>query len=163
MSRVAKPYTPEAGTIPARVVDHFRERPDLYELSSKEVAGMFGMGVTAVSGVLARPVKAGLLAVRRQGRQCFYRKGDGKPLAPSRPVFSLSDPVPQEPAPKPMPTAHGLTAALYNDGELYLFGAQRMEDGGVLLDAAQTAELRAYLLHTGQVSAVAMANGGSLT
>lgn len=161
MSRTAKPYTPEPGTVPAKVLAHFQERPDLYEMSSAELADAFGFPVKNVSGTLANVVRNGLLAVRRQGRQCFYRKGDGKPLAK---VFSLATPLPSDPPAAPLaPTAHGLTAALYNDGELYLHGVQTMADGGVLLSAVQTAELRAYLLHTGQVSSIASANGGSLT
>lgn len=161
MTRARKPYTPEPGTVPAKVVAHFQERPDLYEMSSAELASAFSIPVKNISGTLAKPVAHGLLAVRRQGRQCYYRKGDGRPVAP---VFSLAAPLPSDQPAAPMaPTPHGLTAALYNDGELYLHGVQRMEDGGVLLSAPQTAELRAYLLHTGNVSVIASANGGSLT
>lgn len=156
-----KPYAPEAGTVPARVVAHFAERPDLYEMSSAQIAGTFGLTLNNVSGALARAVKAGLLAVRREGKQCWYRAGTGAPATPAPPSGPGAAPAPVQPA--HMPAAHGLTAALYNDGELYLHGTQPMGDGGVLLTAAQTAELRAYLLHTGQVSAVAVANGGSLT
>lgn len=162
----AKPYAPEAGTVPARVAAHFAERPDLYEMSSSQIAASFGLALNNVSGALARSVKAGLLAVRREGKQCWYRAGTGAPATPAATPATLAPaPVQPEPAAQAvyMPAAHGLTAALYNDGELYLHGTQPMGDGGVLLTAAQTAELRAYLLHTGQVSAVAVANGGSLT
>lgn len=164
--RAARPYVPEAGTVPARVVAHFAERPDLYEMSSSQIAAAFGLALNNVSGALARSVKAGLLAVRREGKQCWYRAGTGAPATPAATPATLAlAPVQPEPAAQAvyMPAAHGLTAALYNDGELYLHGTQPMGDGGVLLTAAQTAELRAYLLHTGQVSAVAVANGGSLT
>lgn len=153
----SKPYRPEAGTVPARVVAHLQERPELYELSSATIAAMFEIPTKNVAGALASCVKAGLLSVRREGRSCFYRAGSVShgchPTAPN--IIATAAPTRH--------AAHGLTAALYNDGELYMHGVQRMEDGGVLLSAAQTAELRAYLLHTGQVSAIASANGGSLT
>lgn len=159
MATARKPYQPEAGTVPARVVAYIQARPELFEMSSSDIAAGFGIDVKNVCGALGRCVRAGLLAVRRQGRLCFYRAGTGAPArpAPGAPVASAPYPEPRRHA------AHGLTAALYNDGELYLYGFERMHDGGVLLSAAQTAELRAYLLHTGNVSAIASTNGGSLT
>jgi hypothetical protein len=162
MTRAPRTYKLEPGSLQERVCQHFDSRPDLHELSATEISQIFGIGRTTITSALKSPIKHGLLAVRRgERRQCFYRKGDGKPVAK---VFSLATPLPSDPPAAPLaPTAHGLTAALYNDGELYLHGVQPMDDGGVLLSAAQTAELRAYLLHTGQVSSIASANGGSLT
>lgn len=165
MSRAPKPYVPEPGTIPARVVAHFRERPDLYEMSSAELARAFDIPLKNVSGSLAYPVRFGLLALRRAGRQCWYRAGPAlNGVCASAPECPPAGARPVQPAAVVRtPTAHGLTAALYNDGELYLHGAAPLEDGAVLLSAAQAAELRAYLLHTGSVSVIASANGGSLT
>lgn len=160
MTAPRKTYTPEVGTVPARVVAHIQARPELFEMSSSEIAAQFGISVKNVAGALARCVHAGLLATRREGRACFYRAATGAPI--NWPPASTAS----APAPYPEPrrhAAHGLTAALYNDGELYLYGFERMQDGGVLLSAHQTAELRAYLLHTGNVSAIASTNGGSLT
>lgn len=158
MATTRKPYKPESGTVPARVLEHILKSPDLREMSSREISNIFAIPITNVSGTLKSLVTHDLLRVRRDGRQCFYRAAPSQTGRPDALVTAG-----QAQASAPAPTAHGLTAALYNDGELYLHGFAPMQDGGVLLSAQQTAELRAYLLHTGNVSAIASANGGSLT
>lgn len=169
MSAAANPYRPEAGTVPERVVAWFAQRPDLYEMTSAQVADQFGINVKNVSGTLARCVHYGLLAVRREGRGCYYRAGNGVPAAGAFPYDSGGDKSApasgtEAAADAPAaPAATGLTLALYQDGELYIHGVQVTDEGALLLSLPQAAMLREYLLHTGGLIDAALASGGRLS
>lgn len=139
---MSKSYTPEPGTVPAKAVEYFDLNPEA-EVATKDLVGLLGIPIKNISGALAKAVQAGLLAVRRQGRSCCYRKGNGVPM--ERPAAA-----PAADAPRGVLQQGEFTCCLYNDGELFLAGAQ-VTDDGMLLNAAQTAELREYLLHTGSL------------
>lgn len=131
-------YVPEQGTAPDIAVQYFCANPTV-ELSSAKLAEMLKMDVKNIAGTLAIPVSYGMLTKRRQGRACFYSLGSGVPPA---------DRGYQASAPAPAPMPHGLVCALYNDGELFVTGAQ-VTDDGVLFNRAQALELHNYLMRTG--------------
>lgn len=164
------PYRPAPGSVTARIVDHFVGSPDLNEMSSAQIATHFGISTSNISGLLEKSVEAGLLVKRIEGRVCYYRaRRDGElPTAAAtrsvhrrtRDEIARSSPTAGPAAEQPDETS-GFTAALYSDGELYLHGMQHLEDGGVLLNVEQAAELVAYLRHAGSV-ALHMRDCGSI-
>lgn len=144
-------YKPEQGTAPGIAVEYFRANPGA-ELSSAKLADLLKMNVKNIAGTLAIPVSYGMLAKRREGRACFYSLGNG--VRPADRGFVAS-----KPAPAPAPVPHGLVCALYNDGELFVTGAQ-VTDEGVLFNRAQALELHNYLMRTGGLIVSMAVNGG---
>lgn len=148
----ANAYKPEQGTAPYIAVEYFRANPDT-ELSSAKLAEMLKVDVKNIAGTLAIPVSYGILAKRREGRACYYSLGNG--VAPAERGYAVP-----APAPAPAPVPHGLTCALYNDGELFVTGAQVTEEG-VLFNRAQALELHNYLMRTGGLIVSMACSGGA--
>lgn len=138
---MSETYMPRPGSFAANAIDHFKANPQA-RLSTTQLAAMLGTDPKNMSGLMKTALQRGMLAVQREGRHYFYSLGDG--LALNDPGTLQTSAI----APKKDQPADGLTIALYNDGELFLSGIEAVE-GGVLLNAAKTAQLRQYLLHTG--------------
>lgn len=135
---MSRTYTPRPGSFAEKAIEHFRAHPDAEE-SSSALAALVECKPESVSALMAAAVANGVLAMRREGRFCYFSLGTGE--------VADTEPGTDHEAEQP---ADGLTIALYNDGELLMSGINGVE-GFITLSAGQTAQLREYLLHTGSL------------
>lgn len=134
---MSRTYTPRPGSFAEKAVEHFRSHPDAEE-DSDALAALIEANPKNMSGLLHAAVANGAIAVRRDGRKCYFSLGAGA---------DADQPGADQEAEQP---ADHLTVALYNDGELLMSGIHGVE-GFITLSASQTAQLREYLLHTGSL------------
>ena len=165
-----RPYVIRPGSRIEILLQAMAAENALSEWNTTNISAVPGTPVTGVCVMLKAPVAAGLLAVRPDGHRVLYAitaagraaaaglpAPDGACEAGPAPAAARKAAAPAAtPAPAPAPAASAapqpageFTVALYNDGEMYLHGVRIDEHNGVLLSAAQAAELREYLLHTG--------------
>lgn len=134
---MSRTYTPRPGSFAEKAVEHFRAHPDAL-FSSAALAALIDAPSGSISAITEAAVANGVIAVRREGRSCYYSLGTSEAAETDQPG---NDNEAGEPA-------DHLTVALYNDGELLMSGINGVQ-GFITLSASQTAELREYLLHTG--------------
>lgn len=109
-------YTPQPGTIPARVLAHLQTLPAGAELASAPLGEAIGTNTTPDFGpLLAAAVMHGAIVKRMDGRLAYWSLGTGVPLAadpddakPARRTVSAAPSTPAGPAPGP---AQGQAAA----------------------------------------------------
>lgn len=87
-----KPYVPQPGTIPHKVVEHLKTQPPGTELSTSELAELIGQPRNSMAACLNSPRNHGALKSRKLDTGVFvWSLGDGTP--PPKP----DDYVPDEP------------------------------------------------------------------
>lgn len=136
---MSRTYTPRPGSFAEKAIEHFRAHPDAEE-STSALAALIECKSENVSNLMKAAVANGVLAMRREGRFCYFSLGTGDAADTDQPG---TDHEAEQPA-------DGLIVALYNDGELLMSGINGVE-GFITLSAGQTAQLREYLLHTGSL------------
>ncbi|OYZ03464.1 MAG: hypothetical protein B7Y42_00355 [Polaromonas sp. 28-63-22] len=133
-------YTPRPGSNCEKAVKHFQDHPDARE-SVAALAALIEISPGNIAGTVKAAVAAGAIGVEREGRKNFYIAGSGVPPEPDN-----HDAGEAESGTPPQGGGHGLTLALYNDGELFISGAS-ITNGDMVLNAVQTAELRLPAAH----------------
>ena len=76
-------YTPQPGTISAKVIEYLKGLPEGHEAASAEIGEAIGQELMNLTPFLSTPEKHGLLKRSRKEGLCtvFWSLGDGKPVA----------------------------------------------------------------------------------
>lgn len=162
---MSKPYVPQPGTIPAKVIDHLESLPSGTYVRSAELCDALDIDMSFLASSLNRPRQLGAVVSRTiagNKRHLEWALGDGTPLPPppdhepDEPLQPLD--VKRTPLPKPevlrapplpqlstfKPTQRDMSdhflAGLFTDGSM------RIEHGGIAItlnptQAAQIARL----------------------
>lgn len=142
-------YTPQPGTIPAKVIEYLKGQPEGHEAAAVEICEAIGQDTINLTPFLTTPEKHGLLKrSRKEGsRAAFWSLGDGKPVAPpvddeeepdNHPVVQRVLPAsapatqPHIPLPKFVPNDHFSVSADLNNTLLI-----RTRDSNVTLNSEQ--------------------------
>lgn len=93
-----KPYIPQPGTIPHKVIEHLKALPAGTEMSTAVLADVIGQPRNSMAACLNSPRNNGALKSRRaENGVFFWSLGDGNPLPPPE------DHEPDEPLRRPAP------------------------------------------------------------
>jgi hypothetical protein len=101
---MSKPYTPQPGTIPARVIKHLQTLPPGTFVSTAALSELLDIQLYSVASSLAHPRSMGVVVSRHtesNRRALEWALGDGKPLPlpddyePEEPLHTHRNHVPQ--------------------------------------------------------------------
>jgi hypothetical protein len=151
-----KPYVPQPGTIPHRVISHLKTMPPGTELSSAVLADAISQPRGIIASCLNAPRKHGALSSRMKNGLMVWRLGNGVP-EPMPPDYEPDEPLVTKsagkPNPAPQPSAWradqaAATFGIYSDGT---FCVQRGTEA-IWLDPMETKKLAEFIAknHTQQ-------------
>jgi DNA-binding transcriptional ArsR family regulator len=115
-------YTPR-GHVKTILDGMAKDSPEL-EWTAQELADLAGIDRLTVSSTLRVAVKNEAVYAQRKGREFVYS------LTP----YEVEAEEPAEPV--------KFSAAMWDDGDLVIYGAQQTDDGGVLLSKEQLATIK---------------------
>lgn len=107
------------GSLAAKAIEHLQSLEDGVRLSSEDLAAAIGYEGASLSQCLAGARRRGELDAERAGRGFVWF------------LPQAQDNTPVE-----------FSASLWLDGDLVIYGAQEMDDGGVLLTKDQLAQIK---------------------
>ena len=117
-------YTPRGNV--KTILDTMAAQSAELEWSAQELADIAGIEKLAVSSTLRCALQHEAIFAQRRGREFVYS------------LTAYAEDGATEEASEPVP----FNAALYLDGDLIVYGAQEMEDGGMLITKEQLAHLK---------------------
>ena len=159
-----KPYTPRPGTLPARLIEHLTATGGT--MTTKQIANGFAEPANNVGGLLVVAIKHRVIVMHKTEAGNCYGLPDSSPgdVAPA-PAAHLTLGTPVEKAAKKTPAkkttkrrapsapaavqavdaSPPAIAALWDDGDIVLYGLQVNADNTVTLAGAQAQRVHRFL------------------
>jgi hypothetical protein len=130
------PYIATPGSRPDLAMKHLKANPN-QTFSAAQLVSVTGGKTCSVANFLKAPIEAGFVLRHRRGSfRSSYQWANALQLQSVQLGTEAAE------------AKNLFTVALHSDGQLQIVGVKSTVSG-VVLDSAQTAELREYLLHTG--------------